>query len=434
LNRALAREVVRFLWSSSLPEACDTSRLRPFTRADWQESFEWLHLTGLGLLFWGFLKQARAENVLPAGMGTRLARNEANNRLRVAEMLREFDSINRLFVRSGQSYAVLKGFALVPNYFPDASLRTFTDYDYLLPPGLIEPAGQALRDAGYIRHGQDESDAVTYFRQDEPPRLIADLDEMYSPQLAREVELHGKLWDEEKMGVRLRLPDDFLSRCTLREREDVRFAVLAEEDAFIYHALHTFRHVIEGWCRLSALYEIAYFLKQRGPDAAFWDILHTRLEGRSRLTQVVSAMVSLAARVFNLAAPAAVNSGILGALSPGMALWVDRYGVDSALENFSANKYGLFLYREFVEDGKAWRAVRRRRVFLLKWPSRVTEVSSPTSSDWKAVWRRLSYIVGLLRFHLAGSLRYGFELGRWRGALRGVRQIPRGAAIGRSAD
>ncbi len=104
-----------------------------------------------------------------------------------------------------------------------------------------------------------------------------------------------------------------------------------------------------------------------------------------------------------------------------MALWVDRYGVDSAIENFSANKYGLFLYREFVEDEKAWRAVRRRRVFLLKWPSRVTEISSPTSSGWKAVWERVGYLAGLFCLHVAGSLRYGFELARWRGALRSAR-------------
>ncbi len=270
MNRALAREVVRFLWSSSLPEVCDISPLRPFTRADWHESCDWLHLTGLGLLFWYYLKQARAESVLPAELGARLARNEANNRLRVAEMMREFDSINRLFEHSGQSYAVLKGFALVPNYFPDVSLRTFTDYDYLLPRNLIEPAGQALRDAGYIRHGQNESYAVTYFRQDQPPRLIADLDEMYSPQLAREVELHWKLWDEEKMGVRLGLPEDFLSRCSVREWEGARFAVLGEEDAFIYHALQRFGCSLLGPLVHAARRTLPFYAGCRRSGLAGW--------------------------------------------------------------------------------------------------------------------------------------------------------------------
>ena len=128
----------------------DPSRLASFKTDDWERSFEWLQLSGLALLFWDRLKRSGAENILPRHVGARLARNAANNQVRVGEMWREFVSINERLESAGVSYAALKGFPLVPDYFPDPSLRSFTDYDYLLSYDSIERAGQALESAGYV--------------------------------------------------------------------------------------------------------------------------------------------------------------------------------------------------------------------------------------------------------------------------------------------
>jgi hypothetical protein len=390
--------------------------LERFGQADWERSLDWLDLSGLALLFWNQLRESGAESLLPFPVRARLARKETNNRMRTAEMRREFDSLNRLLAREGLVYAALKGFALIPEYCPAAALRVFTDYDYLLPHGSLERAGQALAAAGYVRHPHSDSYAVAYFKRDRPPRRITDLEEMYSARLSREVELHWRLWGEKDLGIRLKLPDDLLARTRLHECEGLQFRVLADADALIYQAMHALRHLLEGWCRLSALYELGYFLRQRFREVDFWMRFHQRINESRSLCLISGIMFALAARVFGAAVPAEVESWTVRALTPPMVLWVERYGWESAIGNFSGNKFGLLLHREFVEDPQAWRAVRRRRVFLLKWPSRLSEVSG--SSRLRAGGQRLSYMLRLLWFHAGASLRYGCELVRWRRMLR----------------
>jgi hypothetical protein len=416
LKRELAREIVRFVWSSSVSGRGDSSRLSLFASGDWQESLEWLHLSGLALLFWDCLKRSGGKNRLPAEVRHRLAQNESDHRLRVAEMLQEFASINRIFDAAGQPYAALKGFALVPGYFPDPTLRVFSDYDYLLSGASVPCIEHAFQAAGYIPCGHDERYSRTYFHNGKPPRLVSNLDEMYSPGLGREIELHWKLWDEHKTGIRVDLPTDFLAHRTVRNWKGLRFAVLADQDAIIYHALHTFRHLIEGWCRLCAIYEVAYFLKERGSEPGLWHRVAARLDGRFRLTQVVAVIFTLAARVFNLRIPA-LESSLFQVLSPAMTLWLDRYGVESTSDNFAVGRNTLFLYRDFIDERNAWRQVRRRQLFLLKWPSRVRYVSTSSSSGWQAAAQRLAYIAKVVRSQLMGSIRYGCELARWRRAL-----------------
>jgi len=430
LNRTLAAEFVHSLQLPGLPPP-DPSRLASFKTDDWERSFEWLQLSGLALLFWDRLKRSGAENILPRHVGARLARNAANNQVRVGEMWREFVSINERLESAGVSYASLKGFPLVPDYFPDPSLRSFTDYDYLLSYDSIERAGQALESAGYVCRDRNDSYAVTYSPRSHPPRLIADLDEMYSAGLPREVELHWTLWSEEKVGIRLKLPGDIMARARWQEWQGVSFRALGEADALIYHAMHTFRHLLEGWCRLCAVYEIAHVLSRRARDADFWKGFRTRIGGCPRLSQVAGVIFALASRVFQVQVPAEVASSTVQTLTPAMALWVERYGTDSALQNFSADKFSLLLYREFVDDPRAWRAVRRRRVFLLKWPSRVGEVSGANSSRLSAAGQRFAYLLRLLRFHLPASVRYAWELGKWHRRLTRVCGAPSRAWVSR---
>jgi len=50
-------------------------------------------------------------------------------------------------------------------------------------------------------------------------------------------------------------------------------------------------------------------------------------------------------------------------------LWIKRYGLPGALENFRDSKNSLFLHREFVVDRSAWTDVWRRRLFLFGAPT-----------------------------------------------------------------
>lgn len=422
MNRQLSQSIVGCLQVSD-PAEPSLAALRTFSRRDWVRTLDWLHLSGLALLFWKRLKDLGAQDAVPAKVGECLARNEAANSLRVVEMAREFDSINRLLEGDRIPYAVLKGFALIPEYFPDAALRIATDYDYLVSQDSLERAERTLQAAGYTRWEGNEAHSVAFYPSGRPARLAASLEEMYSSELPREVELHWKVWDEEETGIRLVIPEDFVARRILRGWQGLRFLALSDEDALTFHILHTLRHILQGWCRLASLFEIAYFLNQRNSNAAFWESFRARIGTCVRLRQAAAVILSLATGVFRVELPAALGSWPAEALTPAMKLWLERYGRGLALNNFSGNKFGLFLYRELVDDPAAWRAVQGRQVLLLKRPSSVAQAAQPTwPSRLEAGSKQLMYVLRLACFHLPASLRYGVELRRWNRMLRRLPQ------------
>src|SRR5438046_2472712 len=81
---------------------------------------------------------------LPAPIRDHLRRNRASNRRRIAEMKTEFGSLNCRFKAAGVDYVVLKGFTLIPDFCPDASLRSQYDYDYLVRPESVGLAQRTL--------------------------------------------------------------------------------------------------------------------------------------------------------------------------------------------------------------------------------------------------------------------------------------------------
>jgi hypothetical protein len=419
LNRYLAREIIDSL-SASGGRGSSFTRLQAFTRRDWDRTLNWLHLSGLALQFWDHLQNQDCGPDVPPDVAARLTANVADNRLRTAEMASEFDSLNHQLQKAGVTYAALKGFALVPDFCPDACLRNFTDYDYLVPANDLERAGKGLEALGYVPRAGSESYSVTYFHPSRPPRRVSHLDDMYSPGLAREVELHFQVWDEAQR-ISLTLPDDFLARSCSRSWEALCFPGLADEDTLIFHALHAFRHILSHWCRLSALYEIAYFTKQRSSDAAFWELFRQRIQAYPRLHQIIGVVFSLASGVFGASLSAAIRACTVETMSPAMALWVQRYGLDLALENFSGNKFSLFLHREFIQDSAAWRDIRRRQLFLLKRPARVAGNPTPGArANLRARWRQLVYLAHVLGFHVPATLQYALELPHWRRMVRRI--------------
>jgi hypothetical protein len=423
LNKALAQCIVDSLRPSGNPEG-GTARLRRLTQNDWGATLDWLHLSGLALLFWHKLEESHSTSVVPSEVRARLARNLADNQVRVGEMAAEFDMINRRLKDAGVPFAVLKGFTLIPEYFPDAALRSSTDHDYLLPRSALHQADQALRAAGYISLVEPKkSYSITYVQAANPSRLVSCLDDMYSARLPREIELHSELWEGDRERIDLTLPDDLLACGKVRSWQGLQFPALSDEDALIFHVLHLLKHVLGNWCRLSSLFEIAYFLNRQASDMAFWERLRGRTEGRGRLQQIIGVVFALAAGVFGVAIPRGLSVWTTQALTPSMALWVDHYGIDLALQNFSGNKFCLLLHRELVQDLEAWRHIRRRRVFLLERPARVAEAPTSTlSSRLRATCTQLGYVFGLLRFHLPATLGYWFELPRWKRMLRRIQR------------
>jgi len=389
--------------------------LRKFRPRDWEKSLNWLHLSGIALMFWDRLQKLGAEDAIPPKLGEGLAANLADHRLRVAAMMEEFDSLNRQFDRAGIEYAVWKGFALFPHYCPDACLRPTYDYDYLISGDTHTRAQEVIQAAGYVRKPDHRAEHhVTFARPNLRSRPSPSSSELYAADLPRKVELHRGLWDRDAFLIPLRVPERILERKLRRTWQNLSFCALSEDDALVFQALHTFQHILHNWCRLGWLWEIAYFLEHRSADTSFWSRFCALLEGNEPLVEVVGLVMLLAAGLFHAPFPAPIKGRLLGAMRSQVPLWVDHYGLPSALNNFSENKYALFLYREFLPDKAAWRAIRGSRLFPLHRPNRIAGAAAPsTSASLPVSWKQGWYVLQRLLYHSVTGARYAWESARW---------------------
>jgi hypothetical protein len=415
MNRDLRREIVGCLRVAG-PVERHLENLGKFRPQDWESSLNWLHLSGFALAFWDRLQELGARDAIPRQVGAGLAANLAGQRQRVAAMSGEFDSLNLQFERAGIQYAVWKGFALIPEYCPDACLRPTYDYDYLISEGALDDAQGVLQATGYIRKPDLGAPHSVNFKHSKASSPLAPLPGgLYAAALPRNVELHVKLWDEDAFGIPLRVPSRPLDRRLRRTGQGLSFYSLAEEDAFVFQMLHTFQHILHNWCRLGWLWEIAHFLEHRSTDASFWEKLYGHLEANEPLTNIVALVISLASGIFHAAWPASIKYQILGAMRGQLSLWVHHYGLRSALDNFSENKYSLFLYREFVRDEATWRQIRRTRLLPMHRPSRVAgSAASATSVHLPVSWKQGWYVVQRLIHHSVRGAGYVCESVRWR--------------------
>jgi hypothetical protein len=415
MNRALAAELIGCLHVAGPVEA-HLRRLGNFRPRDWEASLDWLNLSGIALAFWDRLQTLGAEDAVPPQVGARLAANLAQQRQRVAAMTQEFDSLNCQFERAGIEYAAWKGFALIPEYCPDACLRPMYDYDYLISEDAWAGASRVLQAAGYVRkpdHGTPNE--VTFAPPNLPPRLLRLPGGLCAAAFPRKVELHRSAWDEEAFRIPLRVPERPLDRKVRRTWQGLSFYSLGEEDAFVFQTLHAFQHILHNWCRLGWLWEIAYFLQHRSRDDSFWRNLSAHREASDPLTEVVAVVISLAAGLFHAALPAPINDQIPGAMRGPVALWVDHYGLPSALDNFSENKSALFLYREFVRDEAAWRQIRRSRLLPMHRPNRVAGTIAPaTAAMLPARWKQGWYVAQRLLHHSVSGVGHVWESARWK--------------------
>jgi hypothetical protein len=343
----------------------------------------------------------------------------AHNRQRLAEMKREFESINRAFEGAGVDYAVLKGFSLVPAYTPDPSLRSQHDYDYLVHPRSLEAAKQVLETAGLNekeqRPGLDPPDTIEF--NGEPWDCSASGEEWYSARIPRRVELHLSLWQYDRDAIRIRVPKDVLKRKRQACWDGLRFPVLADDDALLFQCLHAFHHILDYWCRPSCFLEIARFMADRAQDQEFWGRFRASVEGAGDLPEISRLVFRLASELFCAPIPEGLGLGA-GQRSQVLDLWVRRYGIEWCLARYPGSKLSLLLHREFVHDPAAWRSIRRDRLLPFHRPVRAADPSEPNlKSRWKARRQQWRFALGRVRHHLAGLATYAWHATDWRRTL-----------------
>ena len=424
MNRALAQCVVESLRVTG-PFQEPLARLRTFSRRDWQQTLPWLDDSGLALYLLDRVNRSGLSQTLPDEIESRLRGNLDSNRRRLAEMKEEFGSLNRRFESAEVKYVVLKGFALIPDYCPDAGLRSQYDYDYLVAEGSLTKAQQVLEAAGYSQKIQSpgfEKVGASLFAA-QSLHLPSSDEDFYSDDLSRTVELHLSLWEPNQDRIRLETPADAVDRTTLTTWEGLRFPVLADEDALILQALHAFQHTLDYWCRPSCFLEIAYFIARRRCDSDFWERFRLRVKGRRYLSEIVGLVFAMAALLFKAPIPTEVRGWTKETLPAALSLWVQRHGWNWALARFPGSKLSLLVHRQFVEDADLWKKVMLSRLIPIHRPARVVESGNPTlSSRTLATWGQWRYVCSRLKFHVGGALGYAWELPRWKLVLHGFQR------------
>jgi hypothetical protein len=416
VRRTPAENVVEFLSSADTSHCAD--QLKKIRGRQWEHVLQWLDDSGLAFYFLQKLKSMCATAV-PVGVVSRLEQNFAANQQRVGEMSRRFGNINQKLNDAGVRYAVLKGFSLVPQFCPDASLRYQGDFDYLVDDQSLSAAQRALSEAGYCQRTQLARHELSFaMPQMAMPTRSA---KQYDARAPHVVELHLDIWDGELN--KLPTLQNLLSvrRTKIHEWHGLAFPALTDEDAFLLQVLHTCKHLFTYWIRMSCLFEIGYFLTSRTSDTELWRRVEQRVGDNLMLREHVVVTAELVAGLFAVPLPSLIC--FWGqAIRPATRVWIDNYARQCAfcdlpsyqLSVFPRSKLVLFLHQQYQGAGSARHLVRNRLVAR----SRLARMASSVLKDPSLVlnlgWWKRQRLVRRSVFHVLAGLRYVCEIPRWR--------------------
>jgi Uncharacterised nucleotidyltransferase len=418
MNRALAEFIISVLGfaEDTAPLAAPLKRL---TSREWEMTLLWLDQTGLSLYFWNKVQELGLQDAVPPAVGAGLEARYTRNSSRTRVILQEWRHLQDIFDSSGVRGVVLKGLTKIPDYCPDPALRVQFDHDWFIDRSSLRCVNELLTAAGYRRKNKLEVDRAVYVKNDPPLRDVWNPTDSYDARLPRPVEIHLDLWDSHNEKILITLPRDLISQRVSRRWDSDLFFCLSDEDALVFEALHTFRHIIHNWCRLSLLFELAHFLDRHSLDRSFWRSFCARVEANLMLRRITGVIFALTATVFRVPNPFGNEFSEFFAQTPELQIWVDRYGRNSALCNFSEDKFSLFLVKEFVEGRNGWRAVRGRRLFPLQAPHRLhATIKKSAFAGLTEKYRDGLRFIRRLGFHMRGTLLYAWEYPRWRFLIR----------------
>ncbi len=419
MNILLAREILNTLEVGAIRRDSAT-RLGQFRPADWDAILSWLRRSGLALYWWSQLKSSGKAKAVPEKICNQLDNDLRENTSRLCAMQKEFQEIILLLEHSEVPYAVLKGFALVPEYCPDPALRSQYDFDFLVSADSLPRLDKSLRDRGFIQKLEHRSyNPAVYFHSAREPVLPNSLDNIFSPELHRPVEIHCCLWQLDADKIRFTLSETSLSRAVIKTWNGTRFFCLPPEEMLLFQVLHTFRHILNNWCRISLLLELAVFLHQHAEQEQFWSRFEKLVCRDDRLMEAAGVVFSLSTGLFQSAVPNEARAFTINRLTTASAFWLRRYGFCSAVQNFSASKSSLYLHGLFIDNKADWREVRRRRLLPLRKPAIATRATTGNRMSRLATnSRRLLQVFGRVWFHAAAAAEYLCGLPAWRRVLK----------------
>jgi hypothetical protein len=388
-----------------------------FTSRQWKHTLQWLDDAGLAFYFLQTLKDEHASASVPPSVLSRLERNFACNQLRIEEMVRRFDAINRNFNDAGVRYTVIKGFSLVPQFCPRVTLRHQADLDYLVDERSLPAACRVLANAGYGSQASCSRKEFVFVSSGKKPSRS---EAQYSPHTPQAVELHTDIWHDDMHGVH-GIPKLFsVEQARTHHWNNLTFPAQVDEDAFLLQVLHACDHLFTHWIRISSLLEIGYFLRRRASDLELWSGIEERARDSAVLREFVVIATEMSARLFAAPIPEVVR-GWSASIHPKTRAWIDNYARDWALGGlpvyefsfFPRSKLALFLIHQYKSASRVKESQSPKQEASSR-PGRIALFIRDTPVlVWNAHrWRRQR----LLRrgvFYILAELRYVAEIPRW---------------------
>lgn len=408
-------DIVGFLGFPGSP--IDSERFKSTGDGRWKKLLLWLDDTGLPFYFLEKLRSADSTELVPPGVISRLEQDFIANQRRTEYLWRRFAHLNQAFQEAGVRYSVLKGFSLAPQFCPNASLRHQGDLDYLVDERSLAAAQKLLEAMGYRLKPPISDQEFVYLlpTMGQPQRA-----RNYAPEL-HAIELHLDIWDSELN--RLPMLDRMFSvdRTSVRQMNGLWFPALNDEDAFLLQVLHTCRHLFTYWTRMSCLYEIGYFFKQRSSDTSLWRRVQERASGNPMLRELTVVVSEMVAQLFSAPLPELVHDWGKQ-VRPAVRVWIDHYARYCSFSDIPVHQFDLlprsklvlFLHQQYEELCGGRHVVRNQLIA----PTRIGRIKAAVTKNplllLSREWWRRQRIFRRSTFHVLSGIRYAAEVPRWR--------------------
>jgi hypothetical protein len=417
VKRSPAEHVVQFL-SFSGNGVDSIKALSYLNTKKWGHILQWMDNAGLAFYFLEKVKNTNAAELIPEWVLSRLQRSYEANRERLDYMACRFDLINRKFNDAGIRYVVVKGFSLVPQYCPDASLRHQGDFDYLIDGPLLPAAQQLLIELGY--HAKPPSSDQEFIFVTPNKAIPTRSHEQYFIQAPHAVELHLDIWDSGQHRLPPMQPQFSVDRAMPHHWGALTFPALTEEDAFLLQVLHACQHLLTYWIRMSSLYEIGSFLNQRAQDASLWNRLEQRIGDNLMLRDFFVLISELVSDLFDVPIPSLARIWERQ-LRPTTRIWIEDYARTCAFCEAPAYKFHslppaklvLFLLNQYKNANTQRHVVRNRLIAPKRFSRMASSIKEKPALIWNVDWWKCQRLVQRSVFHALSGLRYLCEVPRW---------------------
>ena len=414
LGRAFQlREAALMAFREPVPP--EYTRLLHLSREEWQSLLRWLDTSGLALYFLDRVKALNRLDTIPEPILDRLRKNLLDNSRRMDGMIAESVSIQRRFQDAGLSYAVLKGFSLCPISVPKLELRSQIDLDFLVAEEHAMEARRILENTGY-RLAAIAGEGGRSWEFESGENCSPSLRDLYKSGMRRSTDLHIETVDASGASR--------LSRAQQVLFHGVSMPVLSPIDLFLGQGLHVYQHICCEFVRTAHLLEFYRHVIARRRDGVFWSKLQERVADDPATCVRLGMVILLISRAMGRFAPGELTRWTVGRLSIPAKLWVELYGMRTALASFPGSKLYLLLQQDMMPIGLAAKRSRTQALLPVRRPRFIARrVPGETfSARMKRYHIQLCFYLFRARFHLVEGVRFLRESILWRQHLSRVSQ------------